>query len=354
MKILWHLDRYVPWYNAGSEVMTAIVNDFLISKGHTVTVITDNPRLKEEDAPNGYVTGKYGEKVYVNLDLEKDLRKIHSLYHAHDVIMTQLDAAPFTIKLANKMNKPIVYWQHIRGNLTRYGVQNHTIDMMVYNSEWIKKATIEDGFSFKEDCVCIPPTPLEMYRTEDGHRRFITLVNGSADKGGHLFLYLAKMRPQYDFLLVKGAYGEQLIRKLPNLYVFENTPDIRDVMKVTKVLLTPSKRETWGRIAVEAMCSGIPVVSGLTEGLLEALGPAAVFADRDKPDVWLKVIDQLMSDQEFYEQQRIKSIDRATMLDKKAFECLVQMELKLDGLIHSKKRLLLPVQPEGLTRSTDM
>jgi glycosyltransferase involved in cell wall biosynthesis len=96
---------------------------------------------------------------------------------------------------------------------------------------------------------------------------------------------------------VVGGYGEQIIRDdLPNMEIVPHTPGDRmakDVYARTKILLAPSAYESYGRVAVEAMCSGIPVIAHPTPGLLESLGDAGTFCDRDDLDAWEAAIRSL-------------------------------------------------------------
>jgi hypothetical protein len=57
----------------------------------------------------------------------------------------------------------------------------------------------------------------------------------------------------------------------------DHTADIREVFRKTRVVLMPSLYESYGRVAVEAACAGIPAIVHPTEGLLESL-------NADKPD----------------------------------------------------------------------
>ncbi|WP_262928542.1 glycosyltransferase family 4 protein [Streptomyces sp. CBMA152] len=42
----------------------------------------------------------------------------------------------------------------------------------------------------------------------------------------------------------------------------------------SRVILMPSLYESWGRVAVEAFASGIPVIAHTTPGLVESMGEA--------------------------------------------------------------------------------
>ncbi|MEU6394827.1 glycosyltransferase family 4 protein [Streptomyces sp. NPDC046939] len=61
----------------------------------------------------------------------------------------------------------------------------------------------------------------------------------------------------------------------------------------TRVVLMPSIYESWGRVAIEACASGIPVIAHPTPGLVEALGEAGIFAYRDDLNAWTDALNHL-------------------------------------------------------------
>jgi glycosyltransferase involved in cell wall biosynthesis len=82
--------------------------------------------------------------------------------------------------------------------------------------------------------------------------------------------------------------------------VIDNTANMRDdVYAQTRILLMPSDYESWGRVGVEAMASGIPVVAHPTPGLTESLGDAGTFVHRDDTAGWVKAIRSLRSPKNF-------------------------------------------------------
>jgi glycosyltransferase involved in cell wall biosynthesis len=78
----------------------------------------------------------------------------------------------------------------------------------------------------------------------------------------------------------------------------------------TRVLLVPSGYESWGRVASEAICSGIPVIAQPTAGLRENLGQAGIFIDRSDVDGWVAAIRDLQ-DPDIYAQASDRARARA-------------------------------------------
>ena len=125
-----------------------------------------------------------------------------------------------------------------------------------------------------------PPIVAADYRVQPGQA--VTLINISANKGAALFWQLVSHFPDREFIAVRGSYGNQIVPpkgdRPRNVTVLDNTPNIQEVYARTRVLLMPSARETFGRVALEAAASGIPTLANPTVGLREALGRAGIFA----------------------------------------------------------------------------
>jgi glycosyltransferase involved in cell wall biosynthesis len=166
--------------------------------------------------------------------------------------------------------------------------------------------------------VVRPPVHATDYAaTPAGSGGAITLINLSADKGAETFYALADRFPDRRFLGVKGGYGEQMVRDAPNVEILAHVPARQMPDRVygqTRILLMPSRHESWGRTAVEAMCSGIPVVAHPTDGLRESLGGAGIFADRADIDAWAAHVTRL-SDGRAWRAASRKASKRAAELD---------------------------------------
>jgi glycosyltransferase involved in cell wall biosynthesis len=141
--------------------------------------------------------------------------------------------------------------------------------------------------------------------TEPFKGEYLTLVNANLNKGVVQFIELARRMPERKFLGVLPYYGELQVPPAPsNVEWIRFDDDIRNILKMTHILLMPSYSESFGRIAVEAMINGIPVIYSKpalnaklpkcsTEGVEEWIGDAALACDREAPQEWMDAIVSL-------------------------------------------------------------
>lgn len=133
----------------------------------------------------------------------------------------------------------------------------------------------------------------------------ITLINANVNKGVQQFVDIARAMPTHKFLAVLPYYGEKQVPPAPgNVTWVPFDDDIRTILKRTRILLMPSYYESFGRVAVESMINGIPVLyskpnpnsiypGGSTEGVSAWIGDAGISCDRDVISEWVSEIKAL-------------------------------------------------------------
>jgi glycosyltransferase involved in cell wall biosynthesis len=232
-----------------------------------------------------------------------------------DVLITHLDQTSEVVGMAAVLDKPVVQILHNTHAPTKMWA-NCKADLLAYNSEWMAKDFGMPGL------VVRPPVWASDYRLDETDERYdkasgyVTLINSSYRKGGLMLAMLAAQLPSIPFLLVKGAYGEQLDPNLPNVTVVEHgaTP-MSVIYHDTAILLMPSYYESWGRVGVEAMASGTPVIASNAPGLRESLDYAGTFCDWDDLDAWRHALMNLSYDPGAYAKASELAYNRSADLD---------------------------------------
>jgi glycosyltransferase involved in cell wall biosynthesis len=324
VRVAAFLMSYPPERMVGAELMSAQFLEALVDAGHEVTVYADL-------IPAQYV--RNGVHIKPRGAFEK-IRK-----HA-DLIYSHPDLGTIGYIAAGLQRAPYVGVVHNIGTANSWHLVNHTPDLVVWNSESTQAHHKGEG-------GVVVRSPL---RVKDHAAKTtgdaITLVNLIEAKGVDLFYELAATAPDdWNFLGVKGGYGFQKTpppkkrtppppSKAAGTPKKNGTPTIigpvahdqmaTKVWSKTKVLLMPSAEESWGRVGVEALCSGIPVVAHPTPGLVESLGDSGIFVDRDDTEAWQYALKELMTNDKAYAAASKKAKARA-----KALESITKTDLQL-------------------------
>jgi glycosyltransferase involved in cell wall biosynthesis len=170
---------------------------------------------------------------------------------------------------------------------------------------------------------------------------YLTFVNPQPAKGVTVFARLAseldRRRPDIPLLVVEGrgeagslADAGLDLSGLRNLHRMANTPDPRQFYRVSRAVLVPSLwRETFGRVAAEALANGLPVLASDRGALPSTLGEAGfVFTlpERCTPAggvvpsarevaPWVAVIEKLWDDPAFEGAHRARALEAARQWD---------------------------------------
>lgn len=308
LRIVAWVHGLYPHLRAGSETMLADMLEALVLDGHEVHAVADST-----GPADGATSWEYGgvqcwrEDNTAAADLVTMLEPDMIVSHHH----IALDALPLAKRLG-------VAGAAILHNDFKWSAAmlNMRPELLVFNTHWLRRKMGTRGAAA---IVVHPPLHASRYALdtpppEDGA---VTIINLDRIKGPDVFYALARQMPGTRFLAVRGAYGRQDERDTyANVEFMNTTEDVRaDIWARSRLVLAPSRYESYGRGAVEACAAGLPVIATATAGLREALGPAGIFASRGNPAEWLRHARRLLSNGEEWSRASARSLARAAELD---------------------------------------
>lgn len=300
MRIMAMVAAYPPRQCVGSWMMTHALLRALAARGHDVDVVLS--------VAEGEPYELDGVRVWPYVDKSDPFRFLDGA----DVIVCHLEGGTRATILGGSAGIPVVHLVHNTQGRALSLARKGGASLLVCNSEQMAaQFTHHSGRLI----VVRPPVDAAEYATTPGQA--ITLVNLSEDKGAKVFYALADRFPDRTFLGVRGGYGIQVIEDHPNVEILDHQPadQMRErVYARTRVLLMPSAHESWGRVGVEAMTSGIPTIATPTAGLCESLGKAGIFAEPGDVDGWEKTLRRLLDGRTWNAASR-KAKVRAAELD---------------------------------------
>lgn len=146
---------------------------------------------------------------------------------------------------------------------------------------------------FGVDCTVIPtslgftPPAIDSAARRGYQRRgFVTLINPTPDKGGHVFFAVARAMADFPlrFLAVESRGTPAFWRAsgvdpsgIQNLWWAPWQSDITQVLSETSILVMPSLvEEAAGKVIAEAMAMGVPVIGYRTGGIPDQMGNAGI------------------------------------------------------------------------------
>ncbi len=304
-RIVWVMHSYVPNVRAGSEITAEAQIEYLKSKGWEIIVLVHRWCVPEHKGVKIYPIqkGKLLASPYITQILKSaDILCVQN-YNVQDFLFA---VEPF--------QKPVVVFLHTQNDNRdilnfRFGVPIY----VVYNVNFLKL----ESNNTHPSIVIHPKVDTAPFKIPKKNAEYVTLVNCNENKGGPLLPQLAKALPDVQFLGVKGGYHKQIIESNPppNLKYIETQEDMRKVYEESKIVIMPSKSETWGRVAVEAMASGTPVIVSRSPGLLECVGKAENSCDRNDVSCWVEKIQNLVKSPQAYAEASQKALDRVNELD---------------------------------------
>lgn len=283
-------------HNAGAETTLHDLNRLVKGEGYNVEALVSKPH---KDGSGPYVIDGITVQPHTSkLDPELWFPRVN-------LVLSHLECSLRSGMITKKYG---INNGHLIHNDQSYCITaaERYANFLIHNTAWVKEKYDHTDLP---SVIFHPPVEPSRYAIESS-RQYITLVNLSDgtsdglsyDKGPRTFYELAKRFPDEQFLGVKGAYGNQLVehaKHLPNVTIWEHTNNILDVYRVSKVMLVPSKYESYGRVPVEAGCSGIPsIVTEGQPGLVEAMGYSAMYRYFNDHDGWENALSHVL---EYYD-----------------------------------------------------
>ncbi len=300
MKILALSNAYVPTKSVGGHFTLHAMLTYLIDAGEQVRVATTHMAQVEPYSFDG---------VFVDTRMSDE--EIGREVALSDVVIAQLDAMDLARSACTEHQAPLVHIAHTNDVKTRR-ILKHDADMVVYVSEWLKRELSPVSACDVGVVVRAPVNP-DAYRVLPGEK--IALINLSLAKGADVFYELARRMPHREFLGVVGGHEQQLVQPGPNIEILANGANMREhVYAKTRLLLMPSRSESFGRVGIEAAASGIPAIASPTEGLPEVLGDCAWFVRTEDVDGWAAAVNSLLDSRPLYRQYSSRCLARAREL----------------------------------------
>jgi glycosyltransferase involved in cell wall biosynthesis len=152
----------------------------------------------------------------------------------------------------------------------------------------------------------ISPLPKNTYTKGDAYTVLSSLIN----KGVEVVLALAAMYPDQRFIIVRSpaepTHGlkdiEERVAKLPNVELLPRVApeEVEKYLKQTRILLVPSRYETYGMSAIEAAGYGIPCVHVDTPHVREGIGDGAILVPPMNVQATAAAIETIEKDYDLY------------------------------------------------------
>lgn len=183
-----------------------------------------------------------------------------------DLIVSQQWATGEARALAGRLGVPFVMCVHGPGQFEHFFNRAEDCGLAVFNS-FHQERLVKARHPGLNSVVLHPIVRRIPGGSKADAQDRITMVGSEGHKGTALFLKLVRTLPAERFLWVANHRE----RTLPwNLEVIPPGRDIDRVYARTKLLLMPSRAESYGRVAVEAAFHGIPTVASDLPGPREA------------------------------------------------------------------------------------
>lgn len=312
-------DSFLPTTFAGSEISAFETIKYLRSRGHTISIFVNTWEVNEYD----------GFKIYKYNVSDPSCK---SRFQNADLVLFQMGFDPKNMELIKNRTKDVFVFVHVINIDTWLLQQKVSFPItVIYNSHMTQDAIP----SLHPNMRMIPYVETNKFkglRQTTINNDIVCLINCNRNKGGDMLKSLAVRMPDVQFIGVKGGYSSQVTdSKTTNLTYIENQKDITVIFRKIGILIMPSKNETWGRTAVEAMASGVPVIHSESPGLVECVDGAGIMCMHDDEDAWVDAIRRLIGDRAYRERLRQYGFKRVQEIEIEQVRGRQELALKIES-----------------------
>ena len=333
MRIMYLCGLYVPSHGGAEISMYSLLKNFKNKFGWEIIVVTDN-RYEKTKNIESFNELKIHTTSHENREeaIEKKIIEFKP-----DVVITQLMWSDVALKLSNKYSIPsIMRVCKIPIEISLAKGSPYAPTAIISTSKFVKEYVLKNWL--RESKIIKPLVEIDDYlvKKEEFHpfkNELIFMFNPLERKGGLIFKEIAGRLLDLKFGTVFGwsslkdrtdsnKFSNEYIKRITesegsvfdgslpeyvcfddcnNVTVFTPEDDPKKLYERIKILLVPSQwEEAFGRVTIEAMANGIPVIASNIAGLKDAVGDGGILIEKNNIHKWVEKIQKLMSDKDFY------------------------------------------------------
>ncbi len=240
----------------------------------------------------------------------------------HDILFEshpQYFTVPFRIRSAVLVRLSAWRAKHIftisefskREIMSRYGIREENISIIYCGVDRTKFFAGDAGIDIVESRGLVPKGYLLSVGRLEPRKNHVALLRAYSKLQSVQLPLVIIGQPDFGFdevfQLIRDLHLESRVRILSDV----NDGELPALYRHAKLFVYPSWAEGFGMPPLEAMASGVPVISSDSTSIPEVVGDAGVLVDPSDIDALAKGIDHFLSDQVFYtdmQQRGLKQI----------------------------------------------
>lgn len=370
MKIMYICGMYVPSHGGAEISAYSLLKNLKNKFNFDILVVTDE-RYERTKGLNGF--NEVTLHTVSHNNREKEIEK-KILEFKPDVIITQLMWSDIALRLANKYSIPSVMRVcKVPIEISLAKGSPYAPTAIISTSKFVKGYVLKH---WKRKSIVINPLVeignylIKKEGFSPFDNEFIFMFNPLERKGGLIFMEIANRLPYIKFGTVLGwsslkekpdsnQFSKEYIKRITesegsvfdgslpeyvnfgkcnNVKVFYPENDPKKLYEQIKILLIPSQwEEAFGRVAIEAMANGIPVIASNVAGLRDSVGCGGILIKKDNIDRWIDTIQKFLSDKKYFQ-----------MMSEKGKE-FVKNNYSEEEILNKTKKLIESIQENKLS-----